>query len=114
MLEPDTVHRIADRRGQPALESRRIVGGIRSRRERVVVVNLPRLEAADTSVSVGQRKQDPPLEIVVAATVRQPDREQLLLGVALLQGARSEPRAARRVAESELAAHLLAEATRGE
>src|SRR2546429_7591684 len=46
--------------------------------------------------------------------VREPDREQLLLGVALLERTRSEARAARRVAESELAAHLLAEATGGE
>src|SRR5262249_46751569 len=54
------------------------------------------------------------LEVVVAAPVRQPDREELLLRVALLHCAGHEPRSARRVAETELSAHLLAEPAFGQ
>jgi hypothetical protein len=84
------------------------------RLQRVVPVELPGLEAADASAPVGQRKDDPALEVVVASPVCEPHREKLLLRVALLHRTRSEPRTARRVAEPELAADLLAETARRE
>ena len=84
------------------------------RLQRVVVVELPRLEAAHAAARVGEREDDAPVEVVVAAAVGEPDRAQLVLRVALLQRARREPRPARRIAEPELAADLLAEPAGGE
>ena len=84
------------------------------RLQRVVVVELARLEAAHAAARVGEREDDPALEVVVAAAVREADREELLLRVALLPRAAGELAAAGRVADAELAADLLAEAARRE
>ena len=64
------------------------------RLQRVVVVELPRLETTHPAARVGERKDDAALEVVVAAAVREPDREQLLLRIALLQRARNASLAA--------------------
>src|SRR6478736_1268484 len=77
--------------------------------EWIVVVELPRLEAPHTAARVGEREDDAPLEVVVAAAVGEPDGLQVLRRVALLERARCEPGAARRIAEPELAADLLLE-----
>ena len=71
-------------------------------------MELPRLEAAHPAARVGEREDDPTLEVVVAATVREPDGAQLVQGVVLLRGAGRKPCGTRRVAEPELAADLLA------
>src|SRR6185437_12167818 len=84
------------------------------RLQRVVVVELARLEAAHATTRIGEREDNAALEVVVAASVREPDCEQLLLGVSLLQRAGGEPRGAGCVAEPELAADLLAEPAGGE
>ena len=84
------------------------------RLQRVVVVQLPRLEPPHAAARVGEREDDTPVEVVVAAAVGEPDRPQLVLRVALLQRSGREPRPTRRIAEPELAADLLAELTGGE
>ena len=43
------------------------------RLQRVVIVEFPRLEAADAAARVGEREDDAALEVVVAAAVREPD-----------------------------------------
>ncbi len=53
--------------------------------QRVVLVQAPRLEADDTPARVGEREDEPALEVVVAALPRQPRRAQLVGGEALLQ-----------------------------
>ena len=84
------------------------------RLQRIVVVELPRLEAAHAAARIGEREDDAPVEVVVAAAVGEPDRPQLIVRVALLQRTRGEPRPARGIAEPELAADLLAELAGGE
>ena len=84
------------------------------RLQRIVVVELPRLEATDAAARVGEREDDAPVEVVVTAAVRKPDRAELVLGIALLQRAGPEPRPAGRVTEPKLTADLLAELTGGE
>src|SRR5262249_5063389 len=80
--------------------------------QRVVVVELSRLEAPYAAARVGEWEHDTALEVVVPPAVAQPDCAQLVLRVALLHGARREPRRARRIAEPELAADLFLEPPR--
>ena len=77
--------------------------------ERIVVVQLARLEADDPAARVGEREHQPLREVVVSARVREPGAAQLVGGEALLARLLREP-GARREAEAELAADLLAEA----
>ena len=84
------------------------------RRQRVVVVELARLEAADAAAGVGEREHDPPLEVVVATRVRETNGRELVRGEALGDGSAREHRTSGCVAEPELAADLLAETARGE
>ncbi len=75
-------------------------------------MELSRLEAAHVPARVGERKQQPTVEVVVAAAVRKPGREQLVAFEALLRGTSRERRPAGCVAEPELAAHLVPERAR--
>ena len=77
--------------------------------ERIVVVQLARLEADDPPARVGEREHQPLREVVVAARVRQPGAAQLVGREALLARLLREA-GARREAEAELAADGLAEA----
>ena len=80
------------------------------RPQRVVLVQPPRLEADDAAARVGEREDEPALEVVAAALARQAGRAQLL-GVKPFSAAlRDERVAAEREAEPELAADLLAQA----
>ena len=60
------------------------------RLERIVVVQLACLEAADAAACVGEREDEPPLEVVVAAPVGETRAEQLVLRVSLLHRAAHE------------------------
>src|SRR5207247_32510 len=84
------------------------------RPERIVLVQPARLEAEHASARVGQRKEEPALEIVVATLPRQTGRAQLLEREPLLERLPGQRVAAEREAEPELAAALLAQAAAGE
>src|SRR4029079_3133441 len=84
------------------------------RAERVVVVEAPRLEAAGTTAHVGEREEEAPGEVVVAASVRQARPGDLVAREPLLEGAAGERGAARGEAETELAADLLPQPARRE
>src|SRR5579864_2331178 len=84
------------------------------RRQRIVVVQPPRLEAAHAPARVGERKYEASREVVVAAAVDEPAGEQILLGEPFLQRAPRERRPARSEAEPERAADLLTEPARRE
>ena len=74
----------------------------------------PRLEADHAAARVGEREQEPPLEVVVAACTRQARRAQLVGGEALLARLAREQAASGREAEPKLAADLLAQTAPGE
>ena len=71
--------------------------------------SFARLEAAHPAARVGQREEQPPVEVVVAAAVDEPGRAQLLRREALLARLPREGRAAGREPEPVRAADLLAE-----
>ena len=77
------------------------------RGERIVVVQLARLEAEHAPLAVGKREQEPALEIVVPALPRQSRRAQLLAGEALLESFPRQRGPAERETEAELTADLL-------
>ena len=76
--------------------------------QRIVVVQLARLEADDPAARVGEREHQARREVVAAARVRQPGGAQLVAREALLARLPREP-APGREPEPELAADLLAE-----
>ena len=78
------------------------------RLQRVVVVEAPRLEAQHAPARVGEREDEPPLEVVAAAPPGEAGGLQLVCGVALLARLPPERGAADREPEPELAAHLFA------
>src|SRR6266851_5263277 len=82
------------------------------RRETVVVVELARLEAAYVAARVGEREEQPALEVIVAAAVRESGCEQVIPRELLLLRTAGKRGAARRIAEPECAAHLFAEPSR--
>ena len=55
------------------------------RRQRIVVVELARLEAAHRAARVREREDEPPREVVVAAAIDEPAGEQIFLREALLR-----------------------------
>ncbi len=79
------------------------------RLQAIVVVEPPRLEAAHVAARIGERKEQPALEVVVASAVREPGREQIVSREILLLCGACERGAARREAEPERAADVLAE-----
>ena len=103
-----------------AVEQRALVEELRLgrvdvlRAQRVVLVQPPRLEADDAAARVGEREDEPALEVVAAALARQAGGAQLVGGEPLLRRLARERVAAEREAEPELAADLLAEAAPGE
>src|SRR5581483_1801556 len=78
--------------------------------EWVVVVELARLEADDTAARIGEREQQPPLEVVAAALPREARCAQLLRGEPLRKRLARQRVAAEREPEPELAADLLVQA----
>src|SRR5207237_5279692 len=78
--------------------------------QRVVVVELARLEADHPSPRVGEREEEATREVVVAAPVREAGRRELGRREPLLPRLVRERPAARREADPVLAADLLAEA----
>src|SRR5213078_4333945 len=68
------------------------------------------LEADDAPARVGDREEQPALEVVVAAAIDQPRAGQLLLHEPTLRGLARERRPARREAEPVFAADVFAEA----
>src|SRR4029453_2807029 len=80
----------------------------------VVVQEAPGLKASNPSAPVGEREQQAAAEVVVPAPVRQPGPGELVARVPLLHRSPGERSAAGSEAEAELAAHLLAQAARGE
>ena len=79
------------------------------RAQRIVLAQLARLEPAHAPARVGQREEQAPVEVVVAAAVGEPGCAQLLRGESLLPRFPRERRAAGREPEPVLAADLLAE-----
>src|SRR5581483_12058450 len=77
--------------------------------QRIVLVQLARLEADDASARVGKREHQPPLERVHAAAGEPGGRELLAREALRLRFAR-ERIAGQRVTEPELTRDLLAEA----
>ena len=91
------------------------VGGVEVLRA-LVVAHRPRAEAVDAAAAVDGREHDPLAEPVidaagaVARPLREPDREQLLLGEAARpRGAQHPVPRARRITDAELAQGLLLE-----
>src|SRR5207302_3226893 len=82
--------------------------------QRVVVVELARLEANHSSAGVGQREEQSAREVVVAAPVGEAGRGELGRCEPLLPGLSRECLAARGEAEPVLAADLLAQAAAGQ
>ena len=82
--------------------------------QRIVLAQPARLEAEHAPAGVGEREDDALREVVVAAAVDEPGGEQLVAGeLALMRLLRQRLRA-RREAEPERAADLLAEPSPGE
>ena len=79
------------------------------RAQRVVLAQLARLEAAHPAARVGEREEQPPREVVVAAPVDEPGGGELRRGEALLARLARQGRAAGREPEPVLAADLFAE-----
>ena len=73
-------------------------------------MQAPRLEADDAAARVGDREEQPALEVVVAAAIDQSRACQLLPGEGTLRGLARERRRAGREAEPVLTADVLAEA----
>src|SRR5205823_8937374 len=71
------------------------------RLERVVLAQLPCLEADDAAARVGDREEQPALEVVVAAAIDQSRACQLLPREVTLRGLARERRRAGREARSE-------------
>src|SRR5207302_4394181 len=84
------------------------------RLERIVLVQLARLESAHLAARVREGEHEPAREVVVAALSHETCCAQLLLLEAFLQRAARERRPTGRVAEPELPAHVLPEAAAGE
>ena len=82
--------------------------------QRIVLAQLARLEAEHAPARVGEREDDALREVVVAAAVDEPGGEQLLAGELALMGLLRQRLRARREAEPERAADLLAEPSPGE
>src|SRR5205085_12390290 len=79
--------------------------------QRILVVELARLETDHASPRVGEREEETAREVVVAAPVCEAGRRQLLRREPLLPCLVRQRPAARREPESVLAADLLAEAS---
>src|SRR6266511_2068507 len=79
------------------------------RAQRIVVAELARLETKHAAASIGERKQQPSGEIVVAAPVHEAGRDELFASEAAAERFTHERRAAERESESVLAAHFFAE-----
>ena len=77
--------------------------------QRIVVVELARLEADHAAACVGEREHEPTLEVVLAARPHQPGGEQLVPGEPLRERLAGERVAAERQAEPELARDRLRE-----
>ena len=77
--------------------------------KRIVLEQLARLEADDSSSGVGEREHESPAEVVVAARGREPGRLELVERVALGERLLRQRRPAGRESDSELAADGLAE-----
>ena len=115
-LDDDGALLLGDRgaREMEPVEDRRLVEQLALGRvhvlaaQRVVVAQLPRLEADDTAARVREREHQPRREVVVAARVVEPGGAELVGREALLLRLPGEP-APRREPEPELAADLLAE-----
>src|SRR5581483_8394633 len=79
--------------------------------ERVVVVELPRLEPEHLAACVGEREHEPPLEVVLAASACKTRRRKLVPSEALRERLSHERVSAERQTEPEDACDLLAEPT---
>src|SRR5262249_32743392 len=84
------------------------------RAQRVVFVELPRLEATHPPARVGEREHQPAREVVVAAAVDQAGADELAAREALAGRRPGGSRPARREAEPELTAYLLPQAAAGQ
>ena len=82
--------------------------------QRVVLPELPRLEAEDAAAGVGEREDQPLGEVVAAPAVDEARREQLLDGESLRPSGPPQRRATEREPEPELAADLLPETAPGQ
>ncbi len=83
-------------------------------RDRVVLPHAPRAEAEHPSASVGQREDEAPGVVVVAAPIDETCRHELVLREALRPCLLGQDGAAGRETESVLAAHLLLEPPPGQ
>ena len=75
--------------------------------ERIVLVQLARLEAEHAALPVGEREQETPLEVVVAALARQAGGAQLLASEAFLERLARERCPTESEAEPKVTADLL-------
>ena len=81
------------------------------RAQRIVFAQLAGLEAEHTSTRIGEWKEKPPREVVVAAAVREAGREQLVPRKATPEGLARKGRPPERKPEPVFATDVLAQST---